>query len=125
MTDDAGEISSDRPAQSARITRAEWVLILVLMAIQFTHMVDFVIIMPLGDRLQRELEITPSQFGYIVAAYAWAAGLASLLASFVMDRLDRKTVLLTMYGGFGLSTLFCGLAPNYELMLVARTLAGV
>ncbi len=88
-------------------------------------MVDFVIIMPLGDRLRRELEITPSQFGYIVAAYAWAAGIASLLASFIMDRLDRKTVLLFLYAGFSLSTLYCGLAADYQGMLLARTLAGI
>lgn len=112
-----------RPAP--RLTRPEWALLLVLVAIQFTHMVDFVIIMPLGDRLMKELPASPSQFGYVVAAYAWAAGVASLLASFVMDRFDRRTVLLTMYGGFTLSTLFCGLASNYELLLVSRTLAGV
>jgi predicted MFS family arabinose efflux permease len=122
MSEPAGEAS---PSHRSRITRGEWALILVLMAIQFTHMVDFVIIMPLGKRLQSELQISPAQFGYIVAAYAWAAGVASLLASFVVDRLDRKTVLLAMYGGFGLSTLLCGLAPNYEMLLLARTLAGV
>ena len=126
MTESAGdEELPNRPAPLAPITRAEWVLILVLVAIQFTHMVDFVIIMPLGDRLRHELSITPPQFGYIVAAYAWAAGVASLLATFVMDRLDRRTVLLTMYAGFGLSTLFCGLAPNYEILVLSRTLAGV
>lgn len=125
MPECGGEASTSRSLGSPRITRSEWALILVLVAIQFTHMVDFVIIMPLGDRLQRELAITPAQFGYIVAAYAWAAGLASLVATFVMDRLDRRTVLLTMYAGFAVSTLFCGLASNYEQMLLARTLAGV
>lgn len=108
-----------------RLTRPEWALLFVLMAIQFTHMVDFVIIMPLGHRLQIELRISTEQFGLVVAAYAWAAGIASLLASFVMDRFDRKSVLLTMYAGFGLSTLFCGLAPDYEMLLLSRTLAGV
>ncbi|MBX9626099.1 MAG: MFS transporter [Gemmataceae bacterium] len=107
------------------MSRPEWALLLVLVAVQFTHMVDFVIIMPLGKRLMHELDISPSQFGYVVAAYAWAAGVASLLASFVMDRFDRRAVLLTMYAGFGLSTLFCGLADSYELLLVSRTLAGV
>lgn len=116
--------AGSRPA-APRLTRPEWALLLVLVAIQFTHMVDFVIIMPLGDRLMKELPASPSQFGYVVAAYAWAAGVASLLASFVMDRFDRRSVLLTMYGGFTLSTLFCGLASNYELLLVSRTLAGV
>jgi predicted MFS family arabinose efflux permease len=87
-------------------------------------MVDFVIIMPLGGRLMKELALSESQFAQIVSAYAWAAGIASLLASFVMDRFDRKTVLLAMYAGFGLSTLFCGLAAGYEWLLVSRTLAG-
>jgi predicted MFS family arabinose efflux permease len=115
---------SSQPPPSARITSAEWGLILVLVAIQFTHMVDFVIIMPLGGRLMAELSLNASQFADIVSAYAWAAGLASLLASFVMDRFGRKTVLLTMYGGFTLSTLFCGLSNTYEWLLVSRTLAG-
>ena len=109
----------------APLSRSEWGLILVLVAVQFTHMVDFVIIMPLGDRLIRELGITEGQFGWIVAAYAWAAGLASLLASAVMDRFDRRAVLLTMYAGFVVSTALCGLAWDYPTMLLARTLAGV
>ena len=120
----ASEGSSSLPPSTARITRAEWGLILVLVAIQFTHMVDFVIIMPLGGRLMAELSLSARQFAQIVSAYAWAAGIASLLASFVMDRFDRKAVLLTMYAGFTLSTLFCGLAGAYEWLLVSRTLAG-
>jgi predicted MFS family arabinose efflux permease len=121
-----------RPAESAQplsrapaqITWTEWGLILVLVSIQFTHMVDFVIIMPLGDELKRELGLNDWQFAQIVSAYAWAAGIASLLASFVMDRFDRKTVLLTMYAGFACSTLFCGLVGTYPWLLVSRTLAG-
>lgn len=109
---------------TADVSRAEWGLILILVAIQFTHMVDFVIIMPLGKRLMSELSLNTDQFSYIVAAYAWAAGITSLLASFVMDRFDRKSVLLTMYAGFTLSTLFCGLCNSYEWLLVSRTLAG-
>lgn len=115
---------AEQPPSPSRLTRSEWALLLVLVAVQFTHMVDFVIIMPLGERLMDELRLTEAQFGQIVSAYAWAAGLGSLVASLVMDRFDRRTVLLTMYAGFGLSTLFCGLAPNYELLLVSRALAG-
>jgi predicted MFS family arabinose efflux permease len=124
MLETAGELASSRP-KPPPITRGEWALILVLVAIHFTHMVDFVIIMPLGKRLMNELSISPAQFGWVVSAYAIAAGVTSLAASFVMDRFDRKSVLLLMYFGFGLSTLFCGLATNYETLLLARTLAGV
>lgn len=124
MSDSPGEPASRRPPPPP-ITRGEWALILVLVAIQFTHMVDFVIIMPLGKRLMDELAISPVQFGWVVSAYAIAAGIASLLATLVMDRFERKSVLLTMYAGFALSTLLCGLAPDYTWLLVARTLAGV
>ena len=116
--------SAETRPPTSTITRPEWALIFVLVAIQFTHMVDFVIIMPLGGRLMRELSLTEAQFAHIVSAYAWAAGIASLAASFVMDRFDRKTVLLWMYAGFTLSTLFCGLSEGYEWLLVSRTLAG-
>jgi predicted MFS family arabinose efflux permease len=121
---DSKEAQTQRPAL-ARMTRSEWALILVLVAIHFTHMVDFVIIMPLGDKLMKDFNISTEEFGAIVSTYAIAAGLASLLASLAMDRFDRKSVLLTMYAGFGLSTLFCGLSTNYEMLLAARTLAGI
>jgi predicted MFS family arabinose efflux permease len=113
------------PTPPPRITRGEWALILVLMAIHFTHMVDFVILMPLGNRLMNELDISPVRFGWLVSSYSFAAFGASLAATFVMDRFDRKRMLLAMYGGFTLATLFCGLAPNYALLLISRVLAGV
>jgi predicted MFS family arabinose efflux permease len=81
--------------------------------------------MPLGDRFRRELSVTPDQVGLIVAVYAWAAAVASLLASFVKDRFDRRPALLTLYAGFAVSTLLCGLSATYPQLLVARTLAGV
>jgi len=115
-------------------SRSEWSLILVLVAVQFTHMVDFVIMMPLGERFMNELFLakpifgiqfsSEHQFGLVVSAYAWAAGLASLAASLVMDRFDRRTVLLVMYSGFTVSTYLCGVAWNFESMLAARFLAG-
>ena len=121
--------SPDEPAaprpSPPRITRGEWALILVLVAIHFTHMVDFVIVMPLGQRFMDELQIGEGEFAWLVSVYALAAGLASFGGSLVMDRFDRKAVLLTMYGGFAVSTLFCGLAWNYPSLVAARTAAGV
>jgi len=107
------------------LTRRDWGVILVLAAVNFLHIVDFVIIMPLGDQLMRELQLNPAQFGYIVSAYAVCAMIATLAASFVIDRFDRKTVLIVAFSGFGLSTLFCGLAGDYQTLLMARGLAGV
>lgn len=107
------------------MTAADWKLALILAAVNFTHMVDFVIIMPLGQRMMTEFGITPNQFGHIVSAYGYAAAIASILASFVIDRFDRKAVLAVMYTGFTASTLYCGIANTYETMLFSRALAGI
>ena len=47
--------------------------LLVLAAIQFTTIVDFLIVMPLGPQY-RVFAITPGQFGLIISAYAISAG---------------------------------------------------
>ena len=87
-------------------------------------MVDFIIIMPLGPQYMRLFSITPAQFGLIVASYAISAGIAGISAGFFLDRFDRKKAVLTLYSGFMLGTLFCGLAQTYPLLVAARALAG-
>ena len=86
--------------------------LLTLGAVQFTHILDFMIMMPLGASLMRVFNITPAQFSHVVAAYGISAGIMGFLGGFVLDRFDRKHVLLTLYAGFGLSTLACALAPS-------------
>lgn len=108
----------------ASFSRSDWSLVLLLAAINFTHMVDFVIVMPLGKRLMDELGITEGQFGHIVSAYGIAAALAGLAFATVADRFDRKRSLLAMYAGFTVATLACGLARTYPEMLIARFAAG-
>ena len=103
--------------------RERWVQLL-LTAVQFTHVLDFMILMPLGPQLMRAFGITASQFGALVSAYNFSAGAAGLLATFVLDRWDRKRALLLLYGGFALATLSCALAPSYPALLGARVLAG-
>lgn len=110
---------------SEPLTTAEWKLVVLLAAINFTHILDFVIVMPLGDQLRHELLITPQQFGFIVSAYGLCAMLAGIIASTVIDRFDRRTTLLTSLAGFILTTLYCGLAPTYGHLLAARGLAGL
>ena len=106
--DQSGSISL-----AAQVRRREMVLLLILASVQFTSIVDFMVVMPLGPQLQRKLEINNAQFGWIVASYTVAAGLAGLLASSIMDRFSRKSAFLTLYAGFLLGTLFCGLSTGY------------
>ena len=103
---------------------SEWLLLLMLAALQFTVAVDFVIMMPLGPQLMRIFDINTPAFNLAVSAYAGAAGLSGICAALFLDRFDRKTALLTIYGGFTIGTLFCGLAPTYGTLVVARAAAG-
>ena len=113
------------------LSPGEWALVAVLALVNFTHILDFVIVMPLGERLLNTMKtaagasIAAPQFGFVVSAYGFAATAAGLLASLVADRFDRRSFLLVSYGGFILATVFCGLAASYELFLLARVLSGV
>lgn len=107
-----------------RSRTAEFWLLITLAAIQFTHVVDFMIIMPLGPVFKEVFHIDSSRFGILVAVYQFSAGAAGLLGSTFADRFDRKQFLLTLYIGFILSTVGCALAPDYETLLLCRILAG-
>jgi DHA1 family inner membrane transport protein len=102
----------------------ERTLLLVLAAIQFTHIMDFVIMMPLGPQLRELFQITPTQFGFMVSAYTISAGVFGFLGAFFVDRIDRKTVLLTCYIGFTAGTFACAFAPSYGFLVFARIFTG-
>lgn len=100
-------------------------LLWTLAAINFIHIVDFMILMPLGPQLMRIFQIGPSEFSFLVSSYTFSAGIASFLGAFVLDRFDRKKILLWVYVGFTIGTLGCALSPNYPILLIARVLSGV
>ena len=111
---------------SASLTpRRELWLLITLAGIQFTNILDFMIMMPLGPQFTRLFGISDAQFGLLVSAYTLAGGLSGLLASAYIDRFDRKRLMLVMYGLFALSTLACGIATSYGALMAARVAAGV
>lgn len=100
-------------------------VVAILAFLQFTIVLDFMILSPLGAILMPAMKITPSQFGAVVSVYAFSAGTSGLLAAGFADRFDRKSMLLFFYSGFLLGTFFCALAPNYEFLLAARIVTGI
>lgn len=100
-------------------------VIAVLATLQFTVVLDFMVLSPLGAILLKELSISTAQFGLVVSAYAFSAGASGLLAAGFADKFDRKKLLLFFYVGFLIGTLFCGLAPNFHLLLIARIVTGI
>jgi predicted MFS family arabinose efflux permease len=100
-------------------------MIAILAMLQFTIILDFMVLSPLGAILMPALGITPAQFGVVVSAYAFSAGASGLVAAGFADRFDRKKFLLFFYAGFLIGTLLCALAPTYQLLLLARIVTGL
>ena len=110
--------------QTTLTPQRERYLLLTLAGIQFSHVLDFMIMMPLGPILIAAFGITTHEFGFLVASYSFTAAVSGLLAATFVDRFERRRLLLTMFALFGLATLACGLAPGYTTLLAARGLAG-
>lgn len=108
----------------ASIRRREQLVVLILAAVQFTTIVDFMIVMPLGPQLMETLKIDPAQFGLIISSYTFAAGAAGLVATSLVDRFARRTAFMTLNAGFLLGTLLCAVAPTYEWLVAARVATG-
>ncbi|MDB5193595.1 MAG: major facilitator superfamily 1 [Segetibacter sp.] len=107
------------------MTWKERVLLLLMAAINFTHILDFMVMMPLGNFLMPYFHISPKQFSVLVASYSICAAISGFSAAFFVDRFDRKKVLLFGYIGFIIGTICCGIAPSYYLLLTSRIVAGL
>src|SRR5215813_8674006 len=107
------------------MTRKERIIVLLLAGLNFTHILDFMIMMPLGNYLMEDLHITPMQFSLLVAIYSIAAFFSGLAVAMFIDRFDRKKPLFLAYIGFLIGTIACGFAHSYALLLTARIVAGL
>ena len=103
----------------------ERIILFQLAALNFTHIIDFMIMMPLGNHLITYFNISGQKFSILLAAYSISACISSFIASFFVDNFDRKKVLLFGYAGFLIGTFLCGLAPSANMLLLARILAGL
>src|SRR5579862_8354814 len=100
-------------------------VIAILAFLQFSIILDFMIMSPLGAIIMPALDISPAQFGAAVSVYAFSAGISGILAAGFADRFDRKRLLLFFYGGFTLGTALCAIAPNYHVLLAGRIVTGL
>ncbi|MEY4110065.1 MAG: hypothetical protein RLZZ46_419 [Bacteroidota bacterium] len=110
-------------SSAASAKNEKWILF-TLALIQFTNIMDFMIMMPLGPQLMRTMNFGPAAFSSVVSSYTISAAFFGFIGAFLIDRFDRKRALRTSYLGFTIGTLCCGLAPNYFLLISARVLTG-
>src|SRR2546430_1127564 len=115
----------DQQQRDGGFSRYQTLLVALLAFVQFTIILDFTIMSPLGAIIMPALDITPAQFGVAVSAYAFSAGISGILAAGFADRFDRKWLLLFFYVGFTLGTALCAIAPNYHVLLLGRIVTGL
>lgn len=107
------------------MSKKEKVIIVLLAAINFTHILDFMIMMPLGNYLMPHFQISPRQFSFLLASYPISSFLSGILMALFTDRFERKRLLLITYVGFIIGTAACGFSKSYDFLLVSRIVAGI
>ena len=117
--------SAAEKALRSKFSGYQMFVVALLAFLQFSIVLDFMIISPLGAIIMPDLDIGTQRFGEIVSAYAFSAGVSGFLAAGFADRFDRKRFLLFFYSGFIAGTVLCALAPNYPLLLAARIVTGL
>jgi len=117
----------NKPASPASVPFSGYqkVVVGMLAFLQFAVILDFMLMSPLGALIMPSLSVTPAQFGTVVSAYAFAAGISGLLTAGFADRFDRKKLLLFFYTGFIAGTAWCGVANSFESLLLARIVTGL
>ena len=111
--------------EAPKFTSHQIIIIAILALLQFTVILDFMVISPLGDILMKTLNMTTANFGFTVSGYAFSAGISGLLAAGFADKFDRKKLLIFFYIGFIIGTVFCALSTSYMMLLLARIVTGL
>jgi predicted MFS family arabinose efflux permease len=116
---------NDTSVFSKTFTSYQKIIIFLLAILQFTIVLDFMILAPLGDILMKSMNMSTKQFGTVVSAYAISACISGIFAAGFADKFDRKKLLLFFYAGFILGTYFCAISYNYETLFIARIITGL
>ncbi len=103
----------------------EKIVIFLLTMIQFTNIVDSMIMMPLGNMLIDLFSIDAGKLSLLIASYAIGAFLSSMVGIIYLDRFDKKKTLIFVYLGFTLGTYLCAFAPSYWMLLSIRFFTGL
>jgi MFS transporter, DHA1 family, inner membrane transport protein len=107
------------------MTKDQKIILYLLACVQFTNIMDFMIMMPMGPILMKAFDITAREYSFLVSAYSISAGICGFIAAFFVDKFDRKNVLTIAYVGFLIGTFACAIAPTYSMLMVARIVAGI
>src|ERR1700682_2070878 len=99
-------------------------VVLLVAAVQFVNILDFVMVMPMGPDFAAALGIPSSRLGLIGGSYTAAAAVAGLVSSLFLDRFDRRPALGISMVGLVVGTALGGLAKDLTTLMIARMVAG-
>ena len=115
----------NKQPKGSPFTQYQIIVVSLLALTQFSVVLDFMVMSPLGDILMKSMKMTPGQFGVVVSCYALSAGFSGFLTASFADKFDRKKLLLFFYFGFIIGTLLCGLSSTYEFLVFSRIITGI
>ena len=107
------------------MSKDQKIILYLLACVQFTNIMDFMIMMPMGPILMKAFDITAREYSFLVSAYSLSAGIFGFIAAFFVDKFDRKNVLTIAYVGLLVGTFACSMAPTYTMLMLARIVAGI
>ncbi len=111
-------------SDTERFTPGQRAIVLLIAAVQFTNILDFVMVMPLGPYFA-QVGIAQSSMGLVGASYTAAACVSGLVGASFLDRFDRRKALAVAMAGLVVGTALGGLAQGMTSLLLARALAGL
>lgn len=118
-------MTTDPASKAGKLSpTSERQLLWLFMAVQFTLILDFMLLMPLGPTLIQQLGLSAGGFGVLVSCYSISSAVCGFSAVFWLDRVPRARLLIALYVSFIVATLGCALAPNAVLLGAARVVAG-
>lgn len=102
-------------------TKIVWIAAIV----QFVNIIDFMMVMPLGPDISKDLPITNSDIGLVCGCYTLAVGLSGLLCAKFLDAFDRKNAAIFTIAGLSIATLCAAFAWDLYSLTGARIIAGM
>ncbi len=106
------------------LTPKRWGIVLLISAVQFINILDFVMVMPLGPDFAAAFGVSEALLGYVGGAYTAAACVSGLAGSFFLDLFDRRKALAVAMLGLVVGTAMGGLAVDLTTLMFARVVAG-
>ncbi len=97
----------------------------MLALVQFVNVLDFMMVMPLGPDLARDLGVETSRLGLVGGSYTAAAAVSGLVSAFFIDRVPRKKALIAIVFALALATFAGAFATGLRSLLLARVFAGL